>query len=85
MTVTARFADGKTEEFPLYNGEHFSDYIRRIDVPGSKFAEGILHDKQIRTFTLPIKNTTAILEKLTLTSPGGPAPTTAAITAELPE
>jgi putative membrane-bound dehydrogenase-like protein len=85
MTVTAHFADGKTEEFPLYNGEHFSDYIRRIDVPGSKFAEGIVHDKQIRTFTLPIKNTTAILEKLTLTSPGGPAPTTAAITAELPE
>ena len=31
-------ADGKTEDHPLKNGEHFADYIRRVDVPGSKFA-----------------------------------------------
>jgi len=28
----------KTEDHPLKNGEHFADYIRKVDVPGSKYA-----------------------------------------------
>ena len=38
MIVRLHYADGKTEDHPLKNGEHFADYIRRVDVPGSKFA-----------------------------------------------
>ncbi|MDX1963243.1 MAG: ThuA domain-containing protein [Pirellulales bacterium] len=47
MSVRIKYADGKTEDHPLQNGVHFADYIRRVDVSGSKFAldaEG----KQIR-------------------------------------
>ena len=38
MILRVRYADGATEDHEFYNGVHFADYIRRIDVPGSKFA-----------------------------------------------
>ncbi len=38
MIVRLRYADGEVEDHPLKNGEEMADYIRRIDVPGSKFA-----------------------------------------------
>ena len=38
MIVRLHYADGKTEDHPLKNGEHFADYIRGVDVPGSKLA-----------------------------------------------
>ena len=47
MIVRLHYADGKTEDHELKNGEHFADYIRRVDVPGSKFAFD-LGGKQIR-------------------------------------
>jgi hypothetical protein len=47
LTVRLHYADGQTEDHPLKNGEHFADYIRRVDVPGSQFAYS-LHGKQIR-------------------------------------
>ena len=47
MIVRLHYADGKTEDHALKNGEQFADYIRRVDVPGSKFAFD-LHGRQIR-------------------------------------
>jgi hypothetical protein len=47
MIVRLHYADGQTEDHKLVNGEHFADYIRRVDVPGSKFAFN-LRGKQIR-------------------------------------
>ena len=47
MIVRLRYADGQTEDHKLVNGEHFADYIRRVDVPGSKFAYS-LRGRQIR-------------------------------------
>jgi hypothetical protein len=38
MIVRLHYADGTTEDHPLKNKVHFADYIRRVDVPGSKFA-----------------------------------------------
>jgi putative membrane-bound dehydrogenase-like protein len=38
MIVRLHYADGQTEDHPLRNGEHFADYIRRVDVPESQFA-----------------------------------------------
>src|SRR5262249_22610402 len=38
MIVRLHYEGGKTEDHELKNGEHFADYIRRVDVPGSKFA-----------------------------------------------
>ena len=47
LTVRLHYADGKTEDHVLKNGEHFADYIRRVDVPGSKFAFA-LRGQQVR-------------------------------------
>jgi putative membrane-bound dehydrogenase-like protein len=38
LIVRLHYADGKTEDHALKNGEHFADYIRRVDVPKSEFA-----------------------------------------------
>ena len=47
LIVRLKYSDGQTEDHPLKNGEHFADYIRRVDVPGSKFAYP-LRGQQIR-------------------------------------
>jgi hypothetical protein len=47
LIVRLIYADGQREDHPLINGEHFADYIRRVDVPGSKFAYA-LRGQQIR-------------------------------------
>jgi putative membrane-bound dehydrogenase-like protein len=83
MKVTAVFADGKKDTVLLHNGVEFSDYVAPIDVPGSRYAEGIVKDKQIRWFTIPVTHP-GIVQKLVLESfDGGPAATTAAITADM--
>ncbi len=51
MIVRLQYEDGTTEDHPLKNGEHFSDYIRRVDVPGSQFAFD-LRGKQIRYLSI---------------------------------
>ncbi|HWA99674.1 MAG TPA: PVC-type heme-binding CxxCH protein [Pirellulales bacterium] len=47
MIVRLHYADGSTEDHPLVNGRHFADYIRRVDVPESKFAFA-LRSQQLR-------------------------------------
>jgi hypothetical protein len=47
LIVRLHYQDGKTEDHALKNGEHFADYIRKVDVPGSKFAFD-LKGRQIR-------------------------------------
>ncbi len=47
MIVRLHYADGKTEDHELRNGEHFADYIRRVDVHGSEFAFN-LRGRQMR-------------------------------------
>ena len=84
MKVTFVHPDG-TESFTLRAGHEFADYIRRTDVPGSQFADGIVSSKQIRTFSLPVARKSP-LERIILESPlTRCAATTAAITAELPD
>jgi putative heme-binding domain-containing protein len=38
MVVRLHYADGTVEDHPLENGVHFADYIRVINVPGSRLA-----------------------------------------------
>jgi putative heme-binding domain-containing protein len=38
LIVRLHYEDGKTEDHPLKDGEHFADYIRKVDVPKSEFA-----------------------------------------------
>lgn len=47
MIVRITYEDGQTEDHELINGEHFADYIRRVDVPKSEFAFD-LDGRQIR-------------------------------------
>ena len=83
MKVTAVFADGHKDTTVLHNGVEFSDYVAPIDVPGSRYAEGVVKDKQIRWFTIPVTHP-GIVQKLVLESfDSGAAATTAAITADL--
>ena len=58
MIVRLHYADGKTEDHALKNGEHFADYIRRVDVPGSKFAFS-LRGQQIRYLAVTPKRDTS--------------------------
>ena len=51
MIVRLEYEDGTKEDHALKNGEHFSDYIRRIDVPGSQFAFD-LQGKQLRYLSI---------------------------------
>lgn len=61
MIVRLHYADGQREDHKLLNGEHFADYIRRVDVPESKFAFA-LRGQQLRYFAVqpgrgePIEN-----------------------------
>ncbi len=38
LIVRLHYADGKTEDHALRDGEHFADYIRKVEVPKSEFA-----------------------------------------------
>jgi putative heme-binding domain-containing protein len=61
LIVRLRYDDGKTEDHALKNGEHFADYIRRVDVPGSQFAFA-LRGQQIRYLAVTPKRTEKIKE-----------------------
>jgi hypothetical protein len=77
------FKGGSREEVFLKDGVHFLDYPSNGDVPGSKRAEGVMSQGQIRVITVPMMGNT-FLERLVLSSPGsGTAAATVAITAEL--
>jgi len=81
LIVRLRYADGKTEDHALKNGEHFADYIRRVDVPGSKFAFA-LREQQIRYLTVTPKREETIKEIELLKGSDRTAPIVMAITVE---
>jgi putative membrane-bound dehydrogenase-like protein len=89
VKLTFVFADGSSEEKVLRNGLEFADHIARIDVPGSKFAEGVVTStQQMRWFTVNLTKP-GMVEKILMEGynqrgRGGPSPTTVAITAERP-
>lgn len=77
MIVRLNYADGETEEHKLINGRHFADYIRRVDVPDSKYAFA-LRGQQIRYFAV----TPARAEKIgTIDLVKGPDATTPVVMA----
>src|SRR5262249_23286540 len=81
MTVRLVYTDGQTEDHALLNGEHFADYIRRVDVPGSKFAAH-LRDQQIRVITIEPARRAAIEHVELIKGNDATAPVVMAITAE---
>jgi putative membrane-bound dehydrogenase-like protein len=81
LIVRLHYADGKAEDHPLKNGEHFADYIRRIDVPGSRFAFD-LRGKQIRYLAVTPDRAETIKEIELLKGPDRTAPVVMAVTVE---
>ncbi|MCB1209552.1 MAG: c-type cytochrome, partial [Verrucomicrobiales bacterium] len=84
VKATVAYEGGEKEEFVLTNGVHFSDYIRPVEVPGSKYVEGITDGQQMRLLTLDLTKP-GVVKTLTLESPAGngTAPVIAAITADI--
>jgi hypothetical protein len=64
MIVRITYEDDTTEDHELINGEHFADYIRRVDVPKSEFAFD-LAGRQIRYFSVQPKERKS-LKKISL-------------------
>ncbi|MBW3598681.1 MAG: ThuA domain-containing protein [Planctomycetes bacterium] len=84
MIVRLHYADGSTEDHPLVNGEHFADYIRRVDVPGSQFAFG-LRGQQLRYLAIHPRREETIERVEFLKGEDRTAPVIMAATAELPQ
>ncbi len=85
MAVTVEYTGGGKERFVFRNGVEFSDYYRRIDVPASKYVDGLLQNHQIRWFSKPLARG-GLVEKIVLESVNpSAAATLAAITAEWAE
>jgi putative membrane-bound dehydrogenase-like protein len=81
MIVRLHYKDGKTEDHELKNGEHFADYIRRMDVPGSTFAFR-LGGQQIRYFSIAPKRAEPLTRIDLVKGPDRTAPVVMAVTVE---
>ena len=81
LIVRLHYADGKTEDHPLRNGEHLADYIRRVDVPGSKFAFA-LRGQQIRYLAVRPERRETIKRIELVKGPDATAPVVMAVTVE---
>jgi putative membrane-bound dehydrogenase-like protein len=82
LTVRLKYADGTVEDHALQNGVHFADYIRKVDVPGSKFAFD-LAGRQLRYLTITPKRSEPIATIELVKGNDPTAPVVMAITAEL--
>lgn len=84
MIVRLHFADGAAEDHELRNGEHFADYIRRVDVPGSKFAFD-LAGRQIRYLAIEPNRQDSIQRIELVKGEDATAPVVMAVTVEAPQ
>ncbi len=81
MTVRLHLEDGSSEDHPLVNGIHFADYIRRVDVPGSKFAM-MVGQQQLRHVVVQPKTNSSIKEIELVKGDDPTAPIVVAVTIE---
>jgi uncharacterized protein len=85
LIVRLHYASGKTEDHELRNGVHVADYIRRTDVPESKFAFAAKGRQQVRYLSVKPKLSDKI-ERIELAKGSdATAPIVLAVTLELPE
>ncbi|MFO0883852.1 MAG: c-type cytochrome [Pirellulales bacterium] len=81
MIVRITYEDGKVEDHPLRNGEHFADYIREVDVPKSKLAFR-LRGQQIRYLAIFPQREAPLKQIELVKGPDTTAPVVMAITLE---
>jgi putative heme-binding domain-containing protein len=84
LIVRLKYDDGSTEDHVLRNGVHFADYIRRVDVPESKFAFP-LRGQQLRYLSVQPKKADKIKEIELVKGKDATAPIVMAVTIESPE
>ena len=84
MIVRLHYADGTTEDHPLRDGVHFADYIRPIDVPGSKLAFR-LRGQQLRYLSVAPKRPDPIASVEFVKGRDATAPIVMAVTVEARE
>ena len=81
MIVRIHYADGRSEDHALKNAVHFADYIRPIEVPGSKLAFR-LRGQQIRYLAIRPERTESIARIELVKGPDDSAPIVMAVTIE---
>jgi uncharacterized protein len=82
MVVRLHYADGSIEDHPLENGVHFADYIRVVNVPGSKLAFR-LGGRQVRYLAVHPKKHDVIDRIELQKGPDQSAPIVMAVTVEV--
>jgi putative heme-binding domain-containing protein len=84
LKATVVYEGGEKEEFTFLNGIHFSDYIRPVEVPGSKGIEGLADGQEPRLLTLELTKK-AVAKTLILESLAGnkTPPVIIAVTADI--
>jgi hypothetical protein len=83
LTVRLHYAEGDAEDHLLINGEHFADYVGRIEVRGSKFAFD-LRGRQIRYFSILPQRAATIRAIELIKGRDRTAPVVMAVTVEPP-
>ena len=85
LIIRLHYQDGTTEDHRLLNGVHIADYIRRVDVPGSKFAF-LLRNQQVRYLAIKPRRPDQPVRQIELIKgEDQTAPIVVALTAELKE
>lgn len=82
MIVRLKLEDGKVEEHKLLNAVHFADYIRKVDVDGSKHAYRMKGGQQLRYLSIDVKSQSPVTEVELVKGEDESAPIVMAITAE---
>jgi WD40 repeat protein len=84
LVVRLHYADGKTEDHALKNGEHFGDWWGRRDVPKSEFAF-MLEDKQLRYLAVLPQRAETITSIDFVKGENQSSPVVMAVTVETPD
>jgi hypothetical protein len=84
MIVRLHYTGGRSEDHPLRNGVEFADYIRPVDVPGSKLAFR-LRGQQVRYFAIQPERQDPIETIELVKGPDPTAPVVMAVTVEAGE
>jgi len=82
MIVRLKYENGQVEDHKLLNQEHFADYIRKVDVDGSKFAYRMAGGQQIRYLVIEVKSKEPVKDVELIKGEDDSSPIVMAITAE---
>jgi hypothetical protein len=82
LIVRLKLENGQVEDHKLLNQEHFADYIRKVDVDGSKFAYRMAGGQQIRYLVVEVKSKEPVKEVELIKGEDDSSPIIMALTAE---